>query len=126
MKEINVRELLRNFKLIFPIPEDGIKVKRRGGDFYIYPSKKRKTPAPVVDTSMTHPPIDVMMHPTPTLCDWVMIMSGMICSAPADSRVKICSLQDVDSNPDNWKQVHLCQHHLNVVKASGMFSIEPL
>ena len=113
MKEINVRELLRNFKLIFPIPEDGIKVKRRGGDFYIYPSKKRKTSAPVVDTSTAHPPT--------TVCNWSIILSGATCDAPADKHVKIASLQIV---PLNWQEVNLCAHHLNVVKTSGVFFVE--
>jgi len=41
MKTINVRELKRNLKSIFPLPEDGVRVEYRDGtDFYIYPTPK--------------------------------------------------------------------------------------
>jgi hypothetical protein len=35
MDTINVRDFLRNFKKYFPLPEHGIRVKRKGGDFMV-------------------------------------------------------------------------------------------
>ncbi len=48
MKTINVRQLLREFNSIFPLPADGIKVDRRDGDsFYIYPKSLETPPLPI-------------------------------------------------------------------------------
>jgi len=119
MKEINVRELLRNFKLIFPIPEDGIKVKRRGGDFYMYPSKKRKTPAvsiaPIILNTEINPPI---------FCNWPTIMSGARCDNLADKHVQITDIHDSIRTEESWRKIHLCSHHLAVIESTGVYSIK--
>lgn len=42
MREITIRQLLRDFKSLLPIPEEGIKVTRRDGEaFFIYPSVRQ-------------------------------------------------------------------------------------
>jgi hypothetical protein len=38
MKQITLRELLRNIKSVLPVPPEGVHVIRRDGeDFYLYP-----------------------------------------------------------------------------------------
>lgn len=126
MKEINVRELLRNFKSLFPIPADGIKVIRREGDFYIYKEKKRKTAELLLNKIAEKVPNTVFekIPSAPVTCDWAFVMSGARCENIADKHVQIASLHDGEPLPTDWRKIDLCSHHLGVIKATNMFSVE--
>ncbi len=131
MKEINVRTLFRNFKSLFPIPRDGIRVLRKEGNFLIY----RETAAPKVkpvDVSLIIDKVAekvpgttfVKQPPAPVTCDWAFVMSGARCISVAEKHVKIASLQDGEPMASDWKDVDLCSHHLEVIKSTNSFSIE--
>lgn len=128
MKEINVRTLFRNFKSLFPIPADGIRVLRREGDFYIYKEKKRKEKdVNYLINKVAEKAPDTVFEKNPSApitCDLAFIIPGQRCSAIADKHVKIASLQDGDPMPSDWKSADLCSHHLEVIKTMNSFSVE--
>lgn len=43
MKHINVRQLLREFNSLFPLPDEGLLVIRKEGDFFITPQPVKGT-----------------------------------------------------------------------------------
>lgn len=128
MKEINVRTLFRNFKSLFPIPADGIRVLRREGDFYIYKEKKRKEKdAELIINKVAEKAPNTVFEKTPAgpvTCDWAFIMAGSRCDVIADKHVQIASLHDGEPLPSDWRKIDLCSHHLGVIKTTNMFSVE--
>lgn len=126
MKEINVRDLLRHFKRIFPIPADGIKVKRKRKYFYIFKENRALVLLDVIDGAanrLPQPPPDIVVPP-PVACNWNLIMGGSLCDSIDTKHVKITSLVDGAPTPNDWEDRNFCEHHLNVIKTTNLFSIE--
>lgn len=148
MKQISVRDLLRHMKMIFPIPEDGIEMVRRGGGFFIYPREMKpvdvdKLAQTIVDKmkgiTPATPKIEVpALPPLPVIpelpkletpitysCNWQSVIPIQpSCGNTDTKKVKFTSLVlGAQSEPQN---LYLCPLHLQVVKKMNAFSVEEL
>lgn len=55
MKQVKYRDFLRNPKIVFPLPEEGMELVRQEGNFYIYPVRQHPEAKTVVVSDKIDP-----------------------------------------------------------------------
>ena len=115
MKQIKYRDLLRNPRLVFPIPASGIEIVRQQGNFYILSDKSMSDnkPSEKSDTTLSDKPGEsVSDKPDDILSDKPSLGTCQLQSVSWD---KSCSEPAIDTakwnDGEQDREANLCEKH---------------
>jgi hypothetical protein len=128
MKEVVLRNFIRNYKSYMPLPKEGIKVLwEKGEDFYVIPvtSDVKNLDQQVDDWQRVTNSKQLPTLPSlPELpCEANKLMPWENCSLPGESYM-VADTSNGEPMPSDWREIHLCKMHKAVAEGVGGFEIE--